>query len=400
MSKQTDAVHLISSCFSFLNSYWGSIWYYNLACQDSVEDAIGRIQSGFHVFIHGQAATPKVLIAELVRQAPRLRNVTLYHLHTEGEVAYAKPELREHFRVRSLFVGANLRHSVNYDSVDYIPCFLSEIGALFRSRRIPLDAALIHVSPPDRHGYFSLGTGVDIARAAVESARLVIAQVNTRMPRLHGDGILARENVHAWVKVEDELPVYNSGTPGSDETKIGRQVASLIEDGSTLQAGIGAIPDAVMRELKSHRHLGVHTEMWSDGTLELLRCGAIDNSRKKTHPGKSVASFLMGSRELYDHVDDNPSVVLLEASYVNNPTVIARNPRVVAINSAVEVDLTGQVCADSVGHRIISGVGGQIDFMRGAMLSQGGKPIIAIASRTAKGTSRIVPALQSGAGAV
>lgn len=286
------------------------------------------------------------------------------------------------------------------DGVDYLPCFLSEIPALFRSRRRPLDVALIHVSPPDAHGYCTLGASVDVARAAVESAALVIAQVNPRMPRVHGDGFVHLDEIDFHVEVDTPLPEVPSHTLSEAEVRIGQHAAGIIEDGATLQMGIGAVPDAVLAALRGHRHLGIHTEMWSDGALDLIESGAVDNSRKKVHAGKTVSGFLMGSQRLYDFVHDNPAVVQLDIGYVNNPAVIARNPKVTAINSAVEIDLTGQVCADSIGFRVISGVGGQMDFIRGASISPGGKPIIALTSRTRRGEARIVPRLKKGAGVV
>lgn len=363
-------------------------------------DAIAELGSHQRVFIQGAAATPRVLIDALVDAAPRLEDVELIHLHTFGPARYADPQLAKSFRVANLFVGPNLRGRFDEDRVDYIPCFLSEIPKLFRSRRRPLDVALIHVSPPDRHGYVTLGTSVDVARAAVESARLVIAQINPRMPRVHGDGSVHIDQIHHAVEVDE--PLYEVPAPilSDEERAIGRIVAELIDDGSTIQAGIGAVPDAVLQALSGHRHLGLHTEMWSDGALALLRSGAIDNSNKAIHPGKSVSGFVMGTRAVYDFIDDNPASVLLDVAYVNNPVVIARNPKVVALNSAVEIDLSGQVCADSIGHRIISGVGGQMDFMRAAAISPGGKPILALTSRTKNKQSRIVPMLREGAGVV
>jgi acyl-CoA hydrolase len=256
------------------------------------------------------------------------------------------------------------------------------------------------VSPPDAHGYCTLGTSVDVARAAVDTAAVVIAQVNPRMPRVHGDGFIHMSEIHHWVEVDEEIPESPAAPQGPVEEAIGRHAASLIEDGATLQMGIGAIPDAVLAALHTHRHLGIHTEMWSDGCLELMQSGAVDNSLKKVHPGKTIAGFVVGTRPLYDYIHDNPSAVLLDIAYVNNPGIIARNPKVTAINSAVEVDLTGQVCADSIGSRIISGVGGQMDFIRGASISPGGKPIIALPSRTKAGKSRLVAQLTPGAGVV
>jgi len=366
----------------------------------SAAEAVSVIESGQRVFIHGAMATPRPLVEALVDQADRLRDVELVHLHTVGPARYADPRYAESFRVVNLFVGPNLRRAFDHDRVDYLPCFLSEIPALLRSRRRPVDVALIQVSPPDRHGLCTLGTSVDVAHAAVEVARTVIAQVNPRMPRVHGDGVFPLDRFDRWVELEEELPEAPPAPLGDVERAIGRHVASLVEDGATLQAGIGAIPEAALAELRHHRHLGIHTEMWSDGALDLIECGAVDNSRKEVHPGRTISGFLMGTRRLYDFVDDNPAVMQLDIAYVNRVQVITRNPKVTAINSAVEVDLTGQVCADSVGPRIISGVGGQMDFIRGASLSDGGRPIIALTSRTKAGEPRIVEQLKPGAGVV
>ncbi|MBI3542487.1 MAG: acetyl-CoA hydrolase/transferase family protein [Deltaproteobacteria bacterium] len=366
----------------------------------SVADAVRCIESGNRVFLHGGSATPLALVDALVEQAGRLRDVELIHLHTSGPARYASPDHARSFKVANLFVGPNMRHSLDYGRVDYLPIFLSEIPKLFRSGRRPIDVALIHVSPPDAQGYCTLGTSVDIALAAVESAKVVVAQINPRMPRVHGDGFVHVSRIDHAVEVDQPLPVVARPALTDVERAIGRNVAALVEDGSTLQVGIGAVPDAVLDALKGHRYLGLHTEMWSDGALALLKSGAIDNSEKHVHPGKSVSGFVSGSQELYDFINDNPSVVQLDIGYVNNPATIARNPKVVAINSAVEIDLTGQVCADSVGRRIVSGVGGQMDFMRGAALSERGKPIIALGSRTREGCPRIVPVLPPGAGVV
>jgi acyl-CoA hydrolase len=367
---------------------------------DSADDAIACVRSGHRVFIHGGVATPLRLVEAMVAQASRLRDVEIVHLHTEGDAKYASADYTGHFRVANLFLGSNVRGHFDADRVDYLPCFLSEIPALFRSGRRPLDIALIQVSPPDRHGMCTLGASVDIAHAAVETAQVVVAQINPNMPRVHGDGIVPLSAIDHWIEVDDPIPEVPAHKLSADERQIGSHVASLVEDGATLQMGIGAVPDAVLEALRGHRRLGLHSEMWSDGALALLECGAIDNSRKKVHAGRSVSGFLMGTRRLYDYVDDNPAVMQLDIAYVNNVSVIARNPKVTAINSAVEVDLTGQVCADSVGHRIISGVGGQMDFMRGAAMSEGGKPIIAITSRSKQGHPRIVLALKSGSGVV
>jgi 4-hydroxybutyrate CoA-transferase len=362
-------------------------------------EAVKGIASGQRVFLHGGVATPLGLIDALVDRADELVDVELIHLHVSGPARYADRKYADNFRVANLFVGENMRGRLDA-RVDYLPCFLSEIPALFRSRRRKLDAALIQVSPPDTHGFCTLGTSVDVARAAVDVAPLVIAEINPRMPRVHGDGHVHIDQIDFAVHVTREIPESKRGAPTEEELAIGRLAAGLIDDGATLQMGIGAIPDAVLLALSSHRHLGIHTEMWSTGALPLLLSGVVDNSRKKIHPGKTVASFVIGSRGVYDYIDDNPAAVMLDVGYVNSPNVIARNPKVTAINSAVEIDLTGQVCADSIGETIISGVGGQMDFMRGAALSEGGKPVLALTSRTKKGAARIVPTLKQGAGVV
>jgi acyl-CoA hydrolase len=366
----------------------------------SASEAISHINSKQSVFIHGGAATPRNLIAELIQQASRLEQVELLHLHTMGEALYSKPEFKNSFRVTNLFVGANMRSAIDFDRVDYLPCFLSEIPNLFRKRIRKVDVALIHVSPPDQHGFCSLGTSVDVARAATEVAQLVIAQVNPQMPRLHGDGIIHISQINYMVEVNEPIPEVPPQELSELELSIGRHVAEVIEDGACLQMGIGKIPDATLKALTNHKNLGIHTEMWSDGALDLILKGVVNNSRKKIHPGKTVSAFVTGSQRLYNYVNDNPSVVLLDVSYTNSPFNISRNPNVVSINSAVEIDLTGQVCADSIGHHIISGVGGQVDFMRGATLSENGKPVLALTSQTGKGISRIVPTLKSGAGVV
>ncbi|MCX7978387.1 MAG: hypothetical protein N2578_05230 [Bdellovibrionaceae bacterium] len=363
-------------------------------------DALTHIRSGDRLFVHGGAATPGVLLKALVERAHELNDVEILHLHTEGPAVYARPEFSGHFRVANFFVGANMRGLLDMERVDYLPCFLSEIPTLIRSGKRKINVALISVSPPDKHGYCSLGTSVDVARAAVETAELVIAQINPRMPRVHGDGIIHKSMIHYGVAVEEELPEVKPRAQTEVEKAIGRNVAELIEDGSCLQMGIGAIPDAVLSALTNHKDLGIHTEMWSDGVLKLIESGVVNNKKKKVHRGKTVGSFVIGTRRLFDFMDDNAAVLLLESAYVNSPAVISRNPKVVAINSAVEIDLTGQVCADSIGHHVISGVGGQVDFIRGAALSEGGKPIIALPATTHQGISRIVPSLRAGAGVV
>ena len=367
----------------------------------SAEEALQIVQPGHRLFIHGSACTPLFLLKKLAEQAPRLRDVELVSISLYGDVVVDKPEYAEHFHINSLFVSGSVRQAVNEGRGDYVPVFLSEIPELFKRKILPLDVAFVSVSPPDRHGFCSLGTSVDIARSAVNSARFVIAQVNPQVPRTHGDGMIHVSSFHALVFENTPLPEVRFGDEiNAAELKIGQIIAGLTEDRSTLQMGIGSIPDAVLRSLGNHKELGVHTEMFSDGLIDLLEKGIVTNRYKKIHPGKTVTAFALGTRRLYDFVDDNPAVAFLDVDYVNDTSVIRRNKRVIAINSAIEVDITGQICADSIGTYHYSGVGGQMDFMRGAALSEGGKPIVALTSRTAKGIPRIVPMLKPGAGVV
>jgi 4-hydroxybutyrate CoA-transferase len=366
----------------------------------TAEEAVKLINSGDRVFIQSVSAAPQTLIKALTARAADFRGVEIYHLHTEGAAPYVAPEYAGNFHTNALFVGANVRKAIATGEADFIPSFLSEVPLLFRREILPIDVALIHVSPPDRHGFCSLGTSVDVSLAAVQMAEKVIAQINPKMPRTHGDGLIDVKKIDFAVEVEDDLPEVAPAELSAEEMAIGRNCAALIEDGATLQMGIGAIPNAVLVALAGHKDLGVHTEMFSDGLIDLIESGVVNGSKKRVHPGKIVSSFVMGTRRLYDFVDDNPEVVLLDVAYVNDPAVIRRNPKVTAINSAIEVDLTGQVCADSIGTRIYSGVGGQMDFIRGASLSEGGKPIIALQSVTAKGESKITPFLKEGAGVV
>ncbi len=366
----------------------------------TAEEAVSVIASGDHVYIQSVAAAPQRLIQAMTARAPELRGVEIIHLHTEGSAPYAGAEYRASFGTRALFIGANVREAVAAGNADYVPVFLSEVPLLFRRGIQPVEVALIHVSPPDRHGFCSLGVSVDATRAALEVARTVIAQVNPNMPRTHGDGQIHVDDIDFGVEVSDPIPEHHPAELTELERAIGRNVAELIENGATLQMGIGAIPDAVLASLGSHVDLGIHTEMFSDGILDLVERGVITGRLKRTHPGKIVGGFVMGTRRLYDFIDDNPEVALLDIAYVNDTEVIRRNPRVAAINSAVEVDITGQICADSIGTRLYSGVGGQMDFIRGATRSEGGKPIIALPSTTSHGESRIVPFLKQGAGVV
>jgi len=366
----------------------------------SAEEAVSVIRSGNRVFIHSVAAAPQRLILAMTARAPELRDVEIVHLHTEGPAPYAAPELRDSFRVNALFVGANVRDAINSGESSYIPVFLSETSNLFRRGILPVDVALIQVSPPDAHGFCSLGVSVDCSLAAVRAAKFVIAQVNPNMPRTHGDGVIDVDQIDAFVDGDDPLHEVPPPVLSDVERAIGRICAELIEDGATLQMGIGAIPDGVLAALGGHKNLGIHTEMFSDGALDLIESGVINGLNKRSHPGKVVATFVMGTRRMYDFIDDNPQVAMLDVAYTNDTAVIRRNPKVTAINSAIEVDLTGQVCADSIGTRQYSGVGGQMDFIRGASLSEGGKPIIAFPSVTRRGETRVVPYLKRGAGVV
>lgn len=365
------------------------------------EEALKEIKPNTRVFVHGGAATPHYLLKKLADRAPELWGIEIVSISMQGDAIIADKKYKDSFRINSLFVSQNIREAVNDGRADYIPIFLSEIPILFRNGILPLDVALVQVSPPDKHGYCSLGTSVDVAATAVKTAKHVIAQVNPRMPRTLGDGIINVKEFDAMVYAEQELPECGStGEPSEIAQRIGLNCAELIEDGATLQTGIGSIPDAVLASLTGHKGLGLHTEMFSDGIIPLVQKGIITNQHKKKHRGRIVGGFMLGSRKLYDFVDDNPTVMMLNIDYVNDTAVIRTNPKVTAINSAIEVDITGQVCSDSIGTYHYSGVGGQMDFMRGAALSQGGKPIIALPSITSKGVSRIVPYLKQGAGVV
>ncbi len=366
----------------------------------TAEEALSVVKSGHRVFVQGSAQTPLYLLRQLSKMAPVLRDVELTFITVQGDIELDKPEYADSFHINCMFVSNSVRQAVNEGRADFIPVFLSDIPDLFR-REMKIDVALVQVSPPDIHGYCSLGVSVDIARSAVNTATHIIAQINPRVPRTHGDSLIHTKRFTSMVFQDEELPEVDYGAKVQEQDlKIGKIVAGMIEDGSTLQMGIGTIPDAVLRSLTNHKNLGVHTEMCSDGIIDLFDNDVINNSQKRIHPNKTVTGFAIGTRRLYDYVDDNPAFVFLDIDYVNDPHVIRRNPKVVAINSAIEVDITGQVCADSIGAIQYSGIGGQMDFMRGAALSEGGKPIIALTSRTAKGINRIVPFLKPGAGVV
>ena len=367
----------------------------------SVKHALSYIQSNQRVFVHGSAHTPTYLLKYLAEEAYRLKDVEIVSISVYEDLIIDKPEYKDSFHFNSMFVSASLRKAVNEGYADYVPVFLSEIPILFQQNILPIDVAIVHVSPPDAHGYCSLGVSVDVARSAVNSATYIIAQVSPNAPRTHGDGMIHCSRFTAMVYCEDELHTANFTEKCGPETQvIGELIAAMIDDKSTLQMGIGAIPDAVLSSLHNHKDLGVHTEMCSDGIIKLVEKDIINNKYKKIHPSKTVSSFALGSKQLYDYINDNPAFAFLVINYVNDPHVIRRNNKMVAINSAIEIDITGQVCSDSIGTYQYSGVGGQMDFMRGAALSEGGKPVIAIPSRTAKGVARIVPMLKPGAGVV
>ncbi len=366
----------------------------------SVADAVGVVQSGDRLFIHSVAAAPKGLIDGLMERSGELNDIKIYHLHTEGEAPYTRPGYEGVFHTNAFFIGKNIRRAIAEGRASYIPVFLSEVPRLFRQNIIPIDVVFISVSPPDKHGYCSLGTSVDATKAACEVATHIIAQVNRNMPRTLGD---AQIHISRFSKViEYDQPLYQlpDHVPSETEQKIGSHVATLIEDGATLQMGIGNIPNAVLSKLGNHKDLGIHTEMFSDGIIPLVEKGVITGKLKKKHRGKIVATFALGTQKLYDFMNDNPMIAMLECSYVNDTAIIRQNPKTTAINSAIEIDLTGQVCADSIGYNMYSGVGGQMDFIRGASLSQGGKAIIALPSMTNTGISRIVSCLKEGAGVV
>ena len=367
----------------------------------SAEEAVSLIKSGNRIFSHGSACTPNFLIDELSRQSSRLRDIEFVSITQQGNVEVAKPQYKDHFYINSLFVSTPVREAVNSERGDFVPIFLSEIPLLFKNGILPIDVAMVTISPPDRHGYCTLGTSVDVARSAVDHAKIIIAQVNPKMPRTHGDGMIHVSKIDKMVWHEEELLTVDYGAKVTDcELLIGKNVAELIDDRSTLQMGIGTIPDAVLKCLHNHKDLGVHTEMISDGIVDLVAKDIVNNKYKGTHLNRTITSFAFGTRKLYDYIDDNPSFAFMDVEHVNYPINIMKNKKMVAINSAIEIDLTGQVCADSIGTYQFSGIGGQMDFMRGAALSEGGKPIIAISSRTKKDVPRIVPFLKAGAGVV
>ncbi len=353
------------------------------------------------MYIHPGCAAPEQLVRAMVRRAPQLRDVKVIHLLTAGSADYAQPEMAQNFRHVAFFAGANVRRAINEGRADFIPIFLGEIEALFANGSVHVNVALIHVSLPDEHGFCSYGVGVDTTKTAAEHADIVIAQVNPKMPRSLGDSFIHLNKIDHLIEVEDDILEHPQGQISDIANKIGSNIAGLIEDGSTLQLGIGEIPDAVLHYLDTKKDLGIHTEMVSDGVVSLIEKGVINNEKKTLHPGKVIVGFVLGTRRLYDFIDNNPIFEFHPSSYTNDPFIISRNDKQVAINSALEVDLTGQVCADSIGYNFYSGIGGQVDFIRGAARSKGGKPIIALPSTAKDDTiSRIVPHLKEGAGVV
>ena len=366
------------------------------------EEAVKAIKSGDHIHLSSVASAPQCLIKAMCERgrAGELKDVHIHHLHTEGPAPYADPEFEGVFQLDSFFVGGNVRKVTQSGYADYIPIFLSETQKLYRSGAVPCNVAMIQVSTPGQHGYVSLGTSVDATLAAVECADTVIAVINKYVPRAWGDAMIHSSKIDIFVQDDQPLEEAHFSAPNETEVKIGNYCAGLIEDGATLQMGIGAIPNAVLAQLGGHKNLGIHTEMFADGVLPLVEKGVINGEAKNIDKGKMVSTFLMGSQKVYDFIDDNPSVMMMDVGYTNDPFIIAKNDRVTAINSALQVDLTGQVCADSLGRKFYSGVGGQIDFIYGASLSKGGKAIIAMPSITNKGVSKISDVLTEGAGVV
>ncbi len=372
----------------------------------TAEDAVRKIQSGQRLFLTGNCSTPQTVLAALVKHAPNLKDVEICQALSVGPADYVSPEMEGHMRVNTMFISANIRKAVQEGRADFTPVLLSEFPLLFKNKILPVDVALVHLSPPDEHGFLSFGIENGLTKSAAESARIIIAEVNQQMPRTLGDSFIHLSRINYIVPVNYQLAEMMMGGEGPDPIteKIAGYIAELIPDGATMQMGIGAIPDAVLKYLYNKKDLGVHSELFSDGVIDLVDAGVMTNARKTLHTGKIVAGFIIGSRRLYNWVDDNPLIELHPTEYINDPYVIAQNDRMVAINSAIEVDLTGQVCADSIGPKLYSGVGGQLDFIYGASRSKGGVPIIALPSSTTTrdGTviSRIVTMLKRGAGVV
>jgi acetyl-CoA hydrolase len=377
---------------------WNNIYETRIV---TAESAVRNIKSGQRLFLTGNCSVPQKVLKALVDYAPNLENVEICQALTVGPADYVKPEMEGHLRVNTMFISNNIRKAVQEGRADFTPVLLSEFPKLFKNRILPINVALIHVSPPDEHGFCSFGIEVGLTKSAAESADLIIAEVNQQMPRTLGDSFIHVSKLNFIVPVDYTLPELPMGDEGPSEViqNIATHVAGLIPDGATMQLGIGAIPDAVLKHLFEKKELGIHTEMFSDGVIDLVESGVLTNSRKTLHPGKIIAGFILGTQKLYEWVDDNPLIELHPTEYVNDPFVIAQNERMVAINSAIEIDLTGQICADSIGHKLFSGVGGQLDFIYGASRSKDGVPIIALPS-TAKEFSRIVTSLKPGAGVV
>ncbi len=367
----------------------------------TAEEAVGAIKSQDRVYISGNSATPYILMNALAARKQELQGVELVHVLLLGEDPLSAPEMEGHFRHNSLFVGPADRKAINEGRADYVPIFLHQIPNLFHSGQMPIDVAMMHLSPPDQHGFMSYGAEVLSSKAAAENAKLVIAQVNDKMPRILGDSFIHVSRVHKVVEISEDLPELQKKPFSQVEEKIGGFIAALIEDGATLQLGIGGIPDAVLAALEDRRDLGVHTEMVSDGVIEAIEAGIITGTKKNFHPGKIILTFMLGSKKIYEFAHNNPIFEAHPTEYTNHPFNVAQNDKMVAINSAIEVDITGQVCSDSIGSYIYSGFGGQVDFIRGAAHSKGGKPIIALPSTAKSGEmSRIVPFLKKGAGVV
>jgi 4-hydroxybutyrate CoA-transferase len=367
----------------------------------SLEEAVAVVESGNRIFISGNAATPLLLTNALARRKEDLFDIEVNHVLLLGDDPLARPGMEDHFRHNSLFVGPADRAAIADGRSDYVPIHLSEIPSLFSDGIIPLDVAFIHVSPPDEHGFMSYGVECAASKAAAESAKIVVAQVNEQMPRTLGDVFVHVSRVHKIVECSESLQELDVSESSETEKRIAKHVAGLVEDGATLQLGIGGIPDAVLSLLDGVQHLGVHTEMVSDGVVRAIERGIITNAKKTLHPGKVIATFVLGSQKLYRYVHNNPYFEIHPCNYTNNPFIVAQNVKMIAINSAIEVDITGQVCADSIGTKIYSGFGGQVDFIRGAAYSKGGKPIIALPSTAKNGEiSRLVPTLKRGAGVV
>lgn len=369
----------------------------------SPKEAVACVKPGNLVFCSGAAATPNTLISAMVENSDKLSDITVCHMHTEGPAGYAQPECAEIFRSASFFMGGNVRKAVADGRGDNMSIFLQDIPQLFYRKIYQPDVAFVHVSPPDQHGYCSLGTSVDCVRAGLQHSKIIVAQINKRMPRTFGDAIVHSSHFDYAVEIDEPLPIHGGKAPTDVETKIGKIIAeNLVEDGATLQMGIGSIPDAVLNALHNHKDLGIHSEMFANGVVDLVAKGCVTNSQKSTHKGRIVGSFLIGDQNLYDFVDNNPFIEMMAVDYVNSTSIIRQLPKMTAINSCIEVDLTGQVCSDSIGTRFFSGFGGQVDFIRGAAegVDGKGKPIIAMPSTTNKGESKITPVLKPGAGVV